>query len=304
MKKFLTLFTSISLSTSAFAQIDQGQAIPIEELTGLIRWGGVFASTLIIIGLIIFLRFFRGYIDQLSERFVSKRLVLHKFETIIQFFLYAIGTITVIALSIKLDDRILALIGGTLAVAFGFGLKDLAGSLIAGVMIMMDSPFQVGDRLQFGGHYGDVLSIGLRSVKLRTLSDDIVTIPNNKFLSEITSSGNFGEPDMPVSMDFFIANDQDVITARHIISEAAASSRYVFLPKPVVVLVKQTVIHNYVAIKLTLKAYVLDTQYEKLFETDVNLRVIQAFREADIRTASIEHHSQSKTESAESSFID
>jgi len=289
MKKTLV---SVCAALTSSITLAQDEAIPIDELSGLIRWGGVFASVVMVVILFLFLRFFRQYVDRLSERFVSKRLVLHKIETFVQFILYVAGTIAVIALSVELDDRILTLIGGTLAVAFGFGLKDLAGSLIAGLMIMIDSPFQVGDRLRFEGHYGDVLSIGLRSVKLKTLSDDIVTIPNNKFLSETTSSGNFGELDMHVSMNFYIASDQDVDKARNIISEAAASSRYIHLPKPIVVLVRQTVLQNYVAIELSLKAYVLDTQFEKLFETDVNIRVINAFRKKGIESACVVHRRQ------------
>lgn len=45
----------------------------------------------------------------------------------------------------------LAILGGTAAVAMGFAMKDLVASVVAGVMIMVDRPFQVGDRVSFGG---------------------------------------------------------------------------------------------------------------------------------------------------------
>ena len=54
--------------------------------------------------------------------------------------------------------------------------KDIALSIVAGVMIMFDRPFQVGDRVSFGGEYGDVTVIGLRSVKLRTLDEEATRI--------------------------------------------------------------------------------------------------------------------------------
>ena len=47
--------------------------------------------------------------------------------------------------------------------------------------------------------------------------------------------------------------------------------------------------YNYIAIKLRLKDYVLDTRYEKLFETDVNLRVIEEFNEQGIQPAAVLH---------------
>ncbi len=60
------------------------------------------------------------------------------------------------------------------------------------------------------------------------------------------------------------------------------SSRYIFLAKPVVVLVNQWVSDYLVGVRLRLKAYVLDTRHEKAFETDVNLRVLRAFGENGI----------------------
>jgi hypothetical protein len=79
------------------------------------------------------------------------------------------------------------------------------------------------------------------------------------------------------------------LAARDVVTEAGLTSRYVHLPKPVVVLVKQVIHENYVAVRLQLKAYVLDTQYEKSFETDVNLRVMRAFAERRIGPPAILH---------------
>ena len=70
-------------------------------------------------------------------------------------------------------------------------------------------------------------------------------------------------------------------------TEAGLTSRYVHLPKPVVVLVNQVIQDNYVAVRLQLKAYVLDTQYEKAFETDVYLRVMRAFEQHRIAPPAI-----------------
>ncbi|GAL09928.1 potassium efflux system KefA protein [Vibrio astriarenae] len=152
---------------------------------------------------------------------------------------------------------------------------------------MIDRPFQVGDRVTFEGNYGDILAIGLRSIRMRTLSDDIITIPNNKFLNEVVVSGNYGALDMQVVIPFYIGLNEDIELARNLIQEAASSSRYIHLPKPVVVLVKQTITDNYLAITLTCKAYVVDTAYEKLFETDVTLRVMSEFKKAGINPPQI-----------------
>lgn len=261
----------------------------ITNIARLIRWSGVFTS-LIVIGVAwIGLRFMHATVERLGRQFPARRFALHKIGTFVQFVVYVVTAVTVVTLSFRLNDQVLALIGGTLAVSIGFAFKDLAASFIAGVMILIDRPFQVGDRVAFGGQYGDILAIGLRTVRLQTLDDNTVTIPNNKFLTEITSCGNYGELDMQVVMDFYVGADQDVGLAREIVTEAALTSRYVHLPKPVVVLVNQVIHQSYVTVRLRLKAYVLDTRYEKAFESDINIRVMQALRQRRILPPAILH---------------
>lgn len=289
----ITTLTTISSLSAPLAVAGPllAEAAPDVEALGqmarLIRWSGVFTSIFVIVGAAIVMRFLKQSVSGLSQRFPNRRLLLQKVATFAQFLLYMGTGFTVIYLSFDFNESVIALIGGTLAVSIGFAVKDLVASFIAGIMIMIDRPFQVGDRITFGGEYGDITAIGLRSVRLQTLGDNTVTIPNNKFLSDMTSNGNYGALDMQCTMDFYIAPDQDVRRARELAAECAVSSRYTFLEKPVVVLVNQVITENYLAVRLRVKAYVLDTRYEKLFETDVNMRVMDAFSEAEILSPAI-----------------
>jgi small-conductance mechanosensitive channel len=259
------------------------------QLAHLIRWRGVLLSIGVMIGAWLLLRFVDNLVHGLSVTFADRRLMLQKFTTFFRFGVYVAAIIVVVLLSFEISNEVLAVLGGTAAVAMGFAMKDLVASVVAGVMIMMDRPFQVGDRVSFGGQYGDITNIGLRSVRMVTLDDNVVTIPNNKFLTDITSCGNYGALDMQVVMDFHIGLDQDVEAAQRIVQEAGVSSRYVYLPKPVVVLVSQEIVDNYFALRVRLKAYVLDTKYEKALVNDVTLRVLDAFRELGIQPPAILH---------------
>ncbi|KJF96377.1 potassium transporter KefA [Photobacterium angustum] len=288
MKRLFCLFSLILLSFSPAVFADDMPNIEsLQQFASLIRWSGVLFSALTVCAAWILLRFIQSIVDGISSQFAQRRMLLQKLQSFFQFFIYMSTGIAVFMMSFRVDDRILALIGGTIAVSVGFALKDLAASFIAGLTVMIDRPFQVGDRVTFEGNYGDIITIGLRSVRMRTLNDDIITIPNNKFLSEVTVSGNYGALDMQVVIPFYISMDQDIRLARDLIQEAASSSRYIHLPKPVTVLVKQTITDNYLAIMLTCKAYVVDTKYEKLFETDITLRVMEEFARNGIRPPAI-----------------
>ncbi len=68
-----------------------------------------------------------------------------------------------------------------------------------------------------------------------------------------------------------------------LLEEATATSKYVYLDKPIVVLASQVVLENLVAVRLRAKAYVVDTRYEKAFETDITLRAMAAFADNGIQ---------------------
>ncbi|WP_408692087.1 mechanosensitive ion channel family protein [Vibrio fortis] len=283
----IAILTLLLPSQLAIAAEEVVNVESIQQFASLIRWSGVFFSILVIAATWLLIKFMNSMVESIGGQFVQYRMVLQKVQSFLQFFIYMTAGLVVFMMSFRINDHILALIGGTLAVSVGFALKDLAASFIAGLTVMIDRPFQVGDRVTFEGNYGDIITIGLRSVRMRTLNDDIITIPNNKFLNEVTTSGNYGALDMQVVIPFYVGMDEDITLARDLIQEAASSSRYIHLPKPVTVLVKQTITDNYLAIQLTCKAYVVDTAYEKLFETDITLRVVKEFKKHGIKPPKI-----------------
>jgi MscS family membrane protein len=103
---------------------------------------------------------------------------------IIKIVVIVVGAIYLLrALSGKPLSTLLAGLGiGGLAVALAAQdtLKNFFGSL----MIMLDKPFAIGQRVTFGGYDGTVEEIGFRSTRVRTLTGHQVTIPNEKVASE------------------------------------------------------------------------------------------------------------------------
>ncbi len=259
---------------SALAQ----DAPDVTKLAGFIRWGGVFFSVLLVGGALVALSLITNVAERLGRRFANRRPTIQKYESVARFVVYIATLVLTLTLSVRLDSTTLTVIGGTLAFAVGFAMRDLVAAFIAGITIIFDKPFQVGDRVEFAGQYGDIIKIGLRSVRMNTLDHNIITIPNNKVLTDVTSSGNWGALEMQTPFDFYVGIDQDIELAVELIREACLTSPYVFLERPVPVLVKQVILHDYVAMHIKARPYVFDCKYEKPFETDVHLRVAKAFR--------------------------
>jgi small-conductance mechanosensitive channel len=277
----VTIITIISFQANAGIVASKELQV-MTTLAEVIKPSGIFMSFVLFIIVWAVLRFVKSIVNDLCEVFAERRLLLQKALVFFQFIIYFFTISTTVLLSFEFSKELLAILGGTLAVAVGFAMKDLAASIVAGIIIMFDRPFQVGDRVLFGGEYGDIIAIGLRSVKMNTLDDNVVTIPNNTFLNQLTSCGNYGELDMQVAITFYIGVDQDLSLAQHIIREAAALSKFVYLKKPINVLVKQELTNNFLTYKLTLKVYVLDTKYEKALETDITLRVNEQLRKQSV----------------------
>lgn len=225
----------------------------------------------------------RRLAEGLMQHLPGKRFLILQFATLFTFIWYIGGLFSLVAGIIQPPKELLLAMGGSIAVAVGIALKDIVASIIAGVVLLFDRPFQVGDRVAFGDTYGEIVSIGLRSVRLNTLDDNLVTIPNARFITEVVSSGNAGALDMMVVTDFHLSLEEEVTRARDIVYHVIVTSRFVYLSKPVSFAIEEVAIAERLAIRLRAKAYVLDVRYEKAFQSDIVVRTARLFREHGIR---------------------
>lgn len=250
----------------------------VESVMSMVRVGGLFTAAMVLVITYALARVVTSTLTRFGERVAERRLLLQQVAAFTRFGLYFCGIFLALVSAVELRRETVLALSGTAGVALGFAFKDLASSVLAGLTILIDKPFQVGDRIKVGETYGDVVSIGLRSVRIVTLDDNLVTIPNNKFMNDSVASGNAGELNMLVQMDFFIGIDQDVELAKRIVEEVVTTSRFCYLEKYWVVLVGQVVHSGHYAVMLRAKSYVNDTKYESVFASDVTLGVMQAFQ--------------------------
>lgn len=220
--------------------------------------------------------------ERLHQRVPSRRLLIAQIVTVTSFAIYIIGGGYLFYGVVQPPKALLLAVSGTLAVALGLSLKDLIASVVAGVILLFDRPFQVGDRVSFEGVYGEITTIGLRAVRLITLDDSVVTIPNSKFITDVVSSGNFGALDMMVEINFHVDLSADIELAKKILYETTVTSKYVFLKKPVSIVLSELDFAQRPALQIRLKCYVIDIRFEKALQSDIVLRGNEALKEAKI----------------------
>jgi small-conductance mechanosensitive channel len=111
-----------------------------------------------------------------------------------------------------------ATLGGALALAVGFAAKDLIANFVAGIFILQDEPFEVGDWIEWGGNEGVVREIQLRVTKLDTFDNEGLTVPNSD-LADAAVVNNDANDTRRVAVGFGIGYDDDIEHAREVILE-------------------------------------------------------------------------------------
>jgi small-conductance mechanosensitive channel len=192
-----------------------------------------------------------------------------------RFALWLVGAVLALSVFSPSRDTLLAVLA-SMGIALGLGAQDLVKNIIGGLVILTDRPYQLGDRVKIGDAYGEIDHIGLRSTKLTTPDDTRVTIPNSDILSGTAWNANSGVPDCQVVTDLFLPIDADPTLVEEIGYEAAFSSPYILLAKPVVVLL-QDAFDQRPYLRLRIKAYVFDHRFEPRFQSDLTRRAKAEF---------------------------
>jgi MscS family membrane protein len=131
---------------------------------------------------------------------------------------------------------------GVAGIAIGFAAKDTLSNLIAGILLIIDRPFEVGDRIEIwsapknSATWGDVIDIGLRATKIRTTDNIVIVIPNNEIMKRDIINYTTITDEIRVRIPIGIAYDADVKKAKEIIKNISLELDWVMHdPAPKVV---------------------------------------------------------------------
>ncbi|HOI14124.1 MAG TPA: mechanosensitive ion channel family protein [Methanoculleus sp.] len=152
---------------------------------------------------------------------------------------YVIWFIAILMVLRMLDIDVTPLIAGAglAGLAVALAAQDIVSNFFGGAVILVDKPFAVNDRIKIDTYLGDVISIGPRSTRIKTMDYQMVTIPNSKVSSSVIV--NYALPDvkLKIKIPISVAYGSDIKRVKEILieigHEAAARSEYVlFDPAP------------------------------------------------------------------------
>ncbi len=163
-----------------------------EWLSG-INWSAalplVRAAILVLAGLML-----ASLASRLAARALRPRLSTHVLQLMRRLVFYVILALFLASALRELGFSLAVLMGaaGVLTVAIGFASQTTASNLISGLFLIGERSFEVGEIIKIGSTTGEVLSIDALSVKLRTMDNLYVRIPNETLIkSEVTTLNRF-----------------------------------------------------------------------------------------------------------------
>lgn len=165
----------------------------------------VFVAALVVAGLLD-----RAVRRSLAQRSVSAELTL-LVSKVTRWTLIVLGCIVALQ---QVDFDMTAFLAGLGVLGFtvGFALQDVSKNFVAGILLLLQQPFNIGDKIEVGGFSGTVTTIDLRATELRMPDGRTVLIPNaDVFTSTIMNYGHASRRFARVSAGVAYGSDLDLV---------------------------------------------------------------------------------------------
>lgn len=144
------------------------------------------------------------------------------FGGFVRWAIFAFGAmiaLTIVLPNLNPADLVAGLGIGT--VAIGFAFKDILQNWLAGMLLLLNQPFNVGDEISVNGREGTVERIESRATLIRTYDGQRVIIPNAELYTDVVQVIT-AYPTRRLEMDFGIGYDDDIDAACQVMLDAIA----------------------------------------------------------------------------------
>ncbi len=162
--------------------------------------------------------------------------ILHRFSRI---FISIIGLLFILPVwGIQIGPLLASL--GIAGIAIAFALQNTLGNIFGGMSLILDKSIKVGDKIKIDNEtMGTVMDVGLRSTKVKTWDNELITIPNGKLADSRVL--NFVQPDPTVRIvvDFGVEYGSDTSKVRQVVLNTLSKIPNVLKePKPKVLMIE------------------------------------------------------------------
>jgi small-conductance mechanosensitive channel len=186
----------------------------------------LFEIVAILVGAFVIVTLFNKLISRLEKRGDLEKGKLANLKRFFQIIIYLMAGLTILSRS---EQNITAAIAGLGigALVIGFGLQDIIGNWVSGVLLISGKTYIIGDVIRIGDLTGTVTDISLRTTKLKTYTQNEIIIPNSVLTKEKIINLTHGEHESIASITVSIDYAADTQKAKTVIENVLKNHKSV-----------------------------------------------------------------------------
>ena len=222
----------------------------------------------------------RAVMKRVSKRQGANLGPVNSIMIISSYVIIVISVITIVEWS-GLNLGALTVIFGALSVGIGFGLQNIVNNFVSGIVILLERPIKLGDRIVVDGVEGNIVDIAIRASTLRTNEGVSVIVPNSYFIGSAVINRSLDYETVRLKIYANAAYDSDPREVERVLLEVAGANPGIHKePEPVVIFEAfgESALRFYLWVWTSEYAHRPDS-----ILSDINFAVSVAFAEAGIR---------------------
>lgn len=158
---------------------------PLSLLLGLLLLVGLFIVNGLLKGVLI---------KRLLPRLNLDKGLIYALTTLIGYVFLTLGILIILPIAFPgFSFTTLSVVLGAVSFGIGFGLRNIADNFFSGLIILLERPIKVGDRIALGELSGDVIAIRSRSTTVRTNDNIEIIVPNSQFIAQQVVNWSHGD---------------------------------------------------------------------------------------------------------------
>lgn len=202
------------------------------------------------------------------------------FAMFIQYSFVGIGGVIILNTA-GIEMTALTVVAGALGLGLSLGMQTIAKSIAGGVMLLIERPIKIGDRIQIGSTSGEVTKIALRSTTICSDEHIEVIIPNADFMDQRISNWTHKNRNLILNLPLTVSGQNDFSQVKELILNAANSNKKVLSdPQPEVLLEA----FDSGKLKMTLRVATEDMENSgSHLRSALNCQIYDKFKESQIK---------------------
>ncbi|MDH4084325.1 MAG: mechanosensitive ion channel [Nitrospira sp.] len=150
--------------------------------------------------------------------------VRHAIGAIVRYIVVALGLIIILQTA-GINLSTLTVLFGALGIGVGFGLQSITNNFVSGIILLLERPIKVGDRIEVGDVHGDVVNISPRATTIVTNDNIAIIVPNADFISSKVVNWSYTNRDVRFNFPVGVSYSSDPEQVRRVLLEVAQAHR-------------------------------------------------------------------------------